>query len=154
MRRADMPTFGNLSAQSWDRLAFALFPSPDAMGCGELVEDDGETTGYLHGEVRTCRYEARYDRIANCCRVRFFAAEGDYGTPEDVRTIELEIHLVAVKRVVRVLLDGKPLEFTLKKRDRTAFPLSFDGNAPDADVVCATFSFPVSKGAAVDVFCR
>ena len=148
------PDAPNTRAQSWDRLAFALFPSPDAMGCGELVEDDGETTGYLHGEVRTCRYEARYDRIANCCRVRFFAAEGDYGTPEDVRAIELEIHLVAVKRVVRVLLDGKPLEFTLKKRDRTAFPLSFDGNAPDADVVCATFSFPVSKGAAVDVFCR
>lgn len=145
----------NTASQSWETLSFNFFPSEDAFCEGAIVEDDGETTAYRLGEKRTCSYFARYDRAAGCYAVSFGGAEGGFDGARacEEREVLLRVHLPA-SRISRICADGKEVPFTVKKRDGTAFPLSFEGAAPDSDVAEARIRFAVSEGAEVTIFCK
>ena len=149
------PDAQNTKQQFWNRLAFDYFPSEEAYCKGALAEDDGETTAYQDGEMRTCGYFSRFDRVENCYAVTFEAADGSFAGERAClqREILLRVHLSA-GRILRVRVNGKDAPYTVRKRDRSAFPFRFDGAAPDSDMAEIGVGFDVLKGAEVRIYCK
>lgn len=75
-----------------------------------LYEDDGETTAYTQGKVRTTRI--RQQRETNRQQVWIEAAQGDYNGAPPQR--EVQLLLAEIAPVASVTLDGKPLAATDK----------------------------------------
>ena len=142
----------NTKQQSWSELAFDFYPSEEGFCEGALVEDDGETTAYQWGEKRTCGYISRYERAEDCHILTFAPAEGTFTGERacEQRSVRLRVHLPA-GRLARVCVNGEDVPWTVKKRDGSAFPFSFDGSAPDCDVEEVQFSFSVYEGAEVRI---
>ena len=69
------------------------------------------------------------------------------------REILLRVHLSA-GRIQGVRVNGKDAPYTVRKRDRTAFPFRFDGAAPDSDMAEIGVGFDVLKGAEVRIYCK
>ena len=86
-------------------LKLKIFPHSQASEF-TLYEDDGETTAYTQGKVRTTRI--RQQRDANLQHVWIEAAQGDYqGAPEQR---EVQLMLAEIAPVETVTVDGKPVQ--------------------------------------------
>lgn len=85
-------------------LKLKVFPHHQASAF-TLYEDDGETTAYTQGKVRTTRI--RQQRDADLQHVWIEAAQGDYqGAPAQR---EVQLVLAEIAQVAAVLVDGKPV---------------------------------------------
>lgn len=86
-------------------LKLKIFPHSQASEF-TLYEDDGETTAYTQGKVRTTRI--RQQRDANLQHVWIEAAQGDFqGAPEQR---DVQLVLAEIVQVETVMLDGKPVQ--------------------------------------------
>ena len=86
-------------------LKLKIFPHRQASEF-TLYEDDGETTAYTQGKVRTTRI--RQQREANLQHIWIEAAQGDYqGAPEQR---EVQLVLAEIAPVETVTVDGKPVQ--------------------------------------------
>jgi alpha-glucosidase len=87
------------------RLKLNIFPYRQASEL-TLYEDDGETTAYLQGAVRTTRI--RQQRGETDQQVWIDAAQGDYQDAPAQR--EVQLALAEISPVAAVTVDGKPLD--------------------------------------------
>ncbi|HRJ53259.1 MAG TPA: glycoside hydrolase family 31 protein [Candidatus Thiothrix moscowensis] len=78
-----------------------------------LYEDDGETTAYLQGKVRSTRIRQQRDTARQ--QVWIEAAQGDYANAPQQR--EIQLVLAEIATVEAVMVDGKPLPAA----DKTGF---------------------------------
>ena len=86
-------------------LKLKIFPHSQASEF-TVYEDDGETTAYTQGKVRTTRI--RQQRDANLQHVWIEAAQGDFqGAPEQR---EVQLVLAEIAQVETVTVDGKPVQ--------------------------------------------
>lgn len=85
-------------------LTLKIFPHRQA-STFTLYEDDGESTAYTQGKVRTTRI--RQQRDADRQQVWIEAAQGDYQGAAEQR--EVQLVLAEIAQVAAITVDGKPL---------------------------------------------
>ncbi len=100
-----------LGSPSYPHPVVTAYPGDD--GDGELYEDDGESTGYLHGESVTTPLEHRVSDHRRSMRIG--PATGDYAGWRAVRPIDVRVVGEAPPRTVRI--DGDEIPWSPQRRD-------------------------------------
>ncbi|HKE14616.1 MAG TPA: TIM-barrel domain-containing protein [Kofleriaceae bacterium] len=96
-----------------------------------LVEDDGETTAYLRGEVRETTLRQRAGAGGALAEIEIGGARGTYRGAAPARSLALEV--IGLERPPRsVLLDGRALS---RRASAAALARAPDGWATDGDEV-------------------
>ena len=106
-----------------------------------LYEDDGETTDYLDGKVRTT--EIAVTSVGDAWQIDIGEADGDFDTEYSVRTVKLRFHS---ETPVSVTANGAVIPATLIKEDAQALPFANSGASNISDVYEVTVEVDLAKG--------
>lgn len=138
----------NTKEQKWNKLMFDFYPNREARDSGYLYEDDTVTVAYKKGEYRKSEYEAYYDGEKEAFIIKLYATKGDFEGSKsfDNREIKIKYHLLpGAKDVKRVVVNGETAEFSVKKKDASAFPFNAEDSACDGDCLLVKFSIDVKR---------
>ncbi len=133
--------------QDWGKLVFDFYPDRESVGCGQLYEDDGETTAYKEGAFSKSAYRAEYLPQERAYVLRFGAAEGRFEGERQVlrRETTVKYHLFhGADRVSRVTVNGETVPFSTHAR-ADVFPLNTVDAAPDGETLTLHFCMDVSQ---------
>ena len=106
-----------------------------------MYEDDGETTDYLDGKVRTT--EIAVTSVGDAWQIDIGEADGDFDTEYSVRTVKLRFHS---ETPVSVTANGAVIPATLIKEDAQALPFANSGASNIFDVYEVTVEVDLAKG--------
>jgi len=138
----------NTKEQKWNKLVYDFYPCKEASDSGYLYEDDTETTAYRLGQFRESAYEAHYSENENAFVINLHAAKGKFNGEKcfENREITVKYHLLkGADSVKKVTVNGVEVGFVKAKKNRFAFPLNTDQNAPDGGVLSVPLKIDVSK---------
>jgi len=138
----------NTAEQSWNKLAFDLYPSMTADHTSCLYEDDRQTTGYKYGQYRTQPFALRYDGDANSVVFTLDKAEGTFAGSDQFhsRSLKLRYHLSTLPREIdRVAVNGQEVQFAVRRRNKKAYPFGYEGGAPDGVLVEVKVNAPLDE---------
>ena len=138
----------NTAEQSWNKLAFDLYPSLTANHTSHLYEDDRQTTGYKYGQYRTQPFALRYDADKNAVVFTLDKAEGAFDGSDkfDSRSLKLRYHLSTLPQEVEcVTVNGQEVEFAVRRRSKKAYPFGYEGGAPDGALLEVKVNAPLDE---------
>lgn len=138
---------GNTKNIKWNKLVYDFYPSKETAVSDYLYEDDTKTVAYKYGQYRKSAYAAYYDETENAFVVNFGKAEGSFKSNKKftAREITLKCHLIDVKNVDKVTINGETVKFAKTRRDKSAFPLNTDKRATDSAAVIVKFKAELDK---------
>lgn len=145
---------GNTKNIKWNKLVYDFYPSKERSISDYLYEDDTKTVAYKYGQYRKSAYAACYDEAENAFVVNFGKPEGTFKSNKKfaAREITLKCHLIDVKNVTKVTINGEPVKFVKTRRDKSAFPLNTDKRATDSAAVIVKFKAELDKDYQVKLY--
>ncbi|MCH5351123.1 MAG: DUF5110 domain-containing protein [Clostridiales bacterium] len=138
--------------QTWNELAFDIYPSKERKAKSYLYEDDRQTTAYKYGVCRKQGYSLEYDKGENAVIFTLDKAEGSYDGADKFsqRSVSLRYHLsMSCGEIDGVYLNGEEVPFEIIPCDKDAYPFGFDGGAPDGDIAEVKLTLPLDKSTEV-----
>lgn len=137
----------NTAEQTWDELAFDIYPSMNRAYSSILYEDDRQTIAYKHGKHRIQPFTLQYEADTNSVNFTLQRAEGQFNGSDsfESRTLRLRYHFSTLPHKIDcITVNGQKVDFFVYDQDKTAYPFGFEGGAPDGSVLEVQVNAPLS----------